>query len=214
MPGTRLVIHSVVATIFVLPFVAVAGDGEFFEVKGEQIMHSAPAGWKLVWMSGAADGRYVAEYIPEADDIKSWREGYLAIERMPYPSSEALAKLRKTKSPLSAVLLHHYIELAARSCGGKHQSMSQRTNTYNDVVFAVGGGFCEKYGTAAPFGEGAFVAFAEGKDYLFRIQYAWRPRSAEDNSDLTWRITPDKAKQYLEAIKASYLCGGHGQPAC
>ncbi len=122
--------------------------------------------------------------------------------------------MEKSKTKISALALRIFIDKASNACGGKHFPMSQRTNIFNGVDFAVGGGFCAKYGSAAPFGEGSFIAFAEGKNYLFRIQYSWRPSSAEDKSSLSWRITPETAKQYLEAIKASYLCGGANQPPC
>ena len=192
-----------------------AEGGTPFAVIGEQIDHPLPKGWKLAWMTGKPDGRFVVEYIPEAEQVDSWREGYLAIERLPYPPAEAMKEIENKKQTTSGVALSLYIQVAKESCVGKHESMSQRSNTINGTYFSVGGGFCDKYGPPAPFGEGAFVAFVQGKDFLFRIQYGWRPKSAEElSANLPWRITAQVAKEYLEAIKASSLCAGIGQPEC
>jgi hypothetical protein len=192
-----------------------ADDGVPFSVVGEQLDHHPPEGWKLAWMNGKADGTYIAEYISEAEDINSWREGYLAIERLEYPPAEVLKEIEKRKSRVADVALYQLVRKAKETCGGQHVEMTQRTNTFNGVYFAVGGGYCDRYGKVAPFGEGSFVAFAEGKSYLFRIQYGWRPKSAQDQEgNVPWRIAPQKAKQYLEAIKAMSLCGGLDQPAC
>lgn len=189
--------------------------GKPFKVIGEQVEHKIPDGWKLAWMEGKADGRYFAEYIPAGEDINSWRTGYLAIERIPYPSPQILDEIHKMKTTFSEIGLHHFMEIAAKRCGEKHIEMSRRVNTFNGVFFAVSGGFCDHYDNIAPFGEGAFVAFLEGKNNVFRIQYSWRPISeATKNNDLPWRIPSNKAEAYLNAIKATTLCGGESQPNC
>lgn len=199
----------------VLHVASAADDGAPFSVIGEQLDHRPPDGWKLAWMSGKADGRYIVEYIPQEENINSWRDGYLAIERLAYPSAEVLKEIETHKTRIAAVALYQFIRKAKESCGGKHSEMAQRTNTFNGVYFAVGGGYCDRYGQAAPFGEGSFVAFAEGKDYLFRIQYGWRPKTIQDQeNNVPWRITPKTAEQYLGAIKATALCGGSNQRAC
>jgi hypothetical protein len=199
-----------------LPLTALASEsGKPFAVIGEQIDHPVPQGWKLAWMDGEPDGRFVVEYIPQSEQIDSWREGYLAIERIPYPSAEALEEVARMNLKPSDFLLNLYIQGAGKSCGGKHEAMSQRSNTFNGAYFSVGGGFCDRYGSAAPFGEGSFVAFVQGESFLFRIQYGWRPRSEQElNRSLPWRITPQDAEAYLGAIKASSLCAGAGQPKC
>lgn len=75
---------------------AAPADGEPFAVVGEQLDHPPPFGWKLVWMSGEAEGSYLAEYVPVTEEINLWREGYLAVERLKYPPAEKLDK-RKTR---------------------------------------------------------------------------------------------------------------------
>jgi len=195
--------------------VSAANEGAPFAVIGEQLDHRPPDGWKLAWMSGKADGSYIAEYIPEEEDIQSWREGYLAIERLEFPPADVLQEIEKYKTRLADVALHQFAKRAKETCGGQHAEMSQRTNTFNGVYFAISGGYCDRYGKAAPFGEGSFIAFAEGQNYFFRLQYGWRPKTIqEQQKNVPWRIDPQKALQYLEAIRASSLCGGLDQPAC
>lgn len=192
-----------------------AEDGVPFAVSGEQVEFHPPSGWKLAWMSGKGNGSYLAEYIPEKENVNEWREGYLAIERLEYPSNEVLREIENNKTRIADLGLIQFLKKAKETCGGQHAAMSQRTNIFNGVYFAVGGGYCDRYGPAAPFGEGAFVAFAEGKRYFFRIQYAWRPKSVDDQKVNTpWRITPEKAKEYIESIKSMSLCGGDVQPVC
>ncbi len=84
----RLAILMLVMSI-VLPIPASSGEtGAPFAVTDEQLDHIVPIGWKLAWMSGSGDGSYIAEYIPEAEEINAWRDGYLAIERVLYPPAE------------------------------------------------------------------------------------------------------------------------------
>ncbi|RST52116.1 hypothetical protein EJI01_16480 [Variovorax sp. MHTC-1] len=191
---------------------AALAEGEPFAVVGEQLDHPSPLGWKLAWMSGEAEGSYVAEYVPATEEINSWREGYLAIERLKYPPAE---KLDKRKTMIADVLAFGYGKNAKEKCGGRHFPMVQRADTFNGTYLAVGGGFCDSYGPAAPFGEGAIFAFAEGKEFLFRIQYGWRPKSAqEQRTNIPWRIDPETARRYIEAIKTTALCNGPAQPLC
>lgn len=186
-----------------------------FSVAGEQLDIPPPKGWKLAWMEGKPDGSFLVEYIPEDEDINSWREGYLAVERFDYPPVNILKDLAKNKIETTDVALVQFIEKVKENCGETYEKMSQGSKTFNGVHFAVGGGYCDKNFSIAPFGEGAFVAFVEGKNYVFRIQYGWRPISAQEQSNnVPWRISPQKAKEYLEAITASTLCGGVSQPVC
>lgn len=209
--------NFLIAVFIASPFVAsAAANGEPFPITGEQLEFPLPEGWKLAWMSGkGGGGGYLSEYIPQTEGIHSWREGYLAVERLEYPSTEALKELEKYKIRLSDFALHQFLKKAKEICGGQHTNMAQRTNIFNGVYFAVGGGYCDRYGPAAPFGEGSFVAFAEGKNFWFRIQYGWRPKTLqEQGNNLPWRISPKKATDYLEAIKAATLCGGVEEPVC
>lgn len=198
-----------------LNFAAHANEGTSFPVIGEQLDHAPPPGWKLAWMTGKADGTYGVEYIPAEENIKTWRGGYLAIARMEYPSAEIRKEIENSKTRVADIALLKYGEVSKKTCGGTHEQMSQRTSVFNGIYFGVSGGFCDKYGPMAPFGEGSVYAFIEGKDYLFRIQYGWRPLSADDQKEyLPWRIAPQKVRGYVEAIRTTTLCGGEGQKMC
>ena len=193
---------------------ATPGDGLPFDIKGESVDHVVPKGWTLAWMSGGADGVYIMEFIPESEDINAWCKGYLAIARSPYPSEDVMAKLRKGGVDISAAAASQHNDEAREGCSGSFRPMSGRTKKYGGAVFAVTGGFCDKYASPAPFGEGAVFAIVEGKSYLFRIQYSWRPVSATENEKLPWRIQPDVVSSYLKAITESTLCGGPDEPTC
>ena len=186
-----------------------------FRVTGEQIEHPVPTGWKLAWMEGNPDSSYYAEYLPEGESIEHWRTGYLLLSRVPLPSAEVLAKVEGGKNKLADGSVIDFFQKASKACAGTNELMSQRTNVFNGIYMAVGGGFCDRYGATAPFGEGALVAFAVGKDYLFKMQYGWRPANEQQaKANLPWRLDAELARQYLEAFKASTLCGGTEQPAC
>lgn len=207
------------ATCTLMTCAAIADEqpaaGKPFAVHGEQLTLPVPRYLKLAWMEGQPDGDYVMEYIPQDEDINSWRGGYLQIARSSYPAPELMAQLEQAKANITDVGLAQDTKKAASTCGGTYRAMPQHALTYSNVRFAVGGGFCDRYGPAAPLGEGAFVAFVQGKDYQFRIQYGWRPNTPqEQNSYLPWRLPPGIMMRYLESIKAATLCGGEDQAAC
>ena len=194
---------------------AAPAAGTSFSVSGERLELGIPAGWKLAWMEGGAEGGFIVEYIPQAEDIQSWREGYLAVQRMPYPSASLMAELKKANVKIADVALHQFMKKVEQTCGGRHQAMTQASNDYNGAHFAVSGGYCDQYGIAAPFGEGSVVAFVEGKEYWFRIQFGWRPNSeSEQQANLPWRVSPQIVKDYVDTIRTASLCGGSGQAAC
>ena len=194
---------------------AATAAGTPFSVSGERLEPRIPAGWKLAWMEGGAHGGFIVEYIPQAEDIQNWREGYLVVQRMPYPSASAMAELKNANAKIADVALYQLMKKVEQTCGGRHQAMTQATNDYGGAHFAVSGGYCDQYGIAAPFGEGSVVAFVEGKEYLFRIQFGWRPKSeSERQANLPWRVSPQIVKAYVETIKTASLCGGSGQAAC
>lgn len=192
-----------------------AADGAPFTVTGEQVVHRPPAGWKLAWMSGKSDGNYFSEYIPDEEDINSWRKGYLLIQRIGFPPNEIVKALEKNRIRIGDALLYSFMQEVRKTCGGRQESMEFKGNNFNGLYFAMGGGFCDRYGPAAPFGEGQIVGFVEGKNFMFRIQYSWRPRSTAEHGDhIPWRIAQDKIEQYRTAIQATTICGNAETPAC
>jgi hypothetical protein len=192
-----------------------AEKGQPFDVSGERIDIQAPAGWKLAWMDGTPNGSYLQEFIPENEDINTWRKGYLSIRRIAYPPAATVEEIKRANSHVADAALASFMKATAANCSEKHTAMSQRANDFNGVHFAVGGGFCDRHGPAMPFGEGAIIAFVEGRDFLFFMQYGWRPADErEAQSNLPLRQSSDVIRSYLEAIKATSLCGGAGQPVC
>ncbi|GGP25005.1 hypothetical protein [Silvimonas amylolytica] len=183
--------------------------GAPFAVTGERVTTQIPKGWKLAWMQGDPAGGFMAEYLPEGEDINHWRGEYLAIARFPYPSATVLKQMTEKKVHISEVALSQFMSATQAGCGGKRDEMPHGLNQIDGLLFAVSGGFCDKLEPAAPFGEGQFVAFIEGKDFLHKVQYSWRPGSAfEASANKPMRLPKQKTVQYLEAIKASRLCDG------
>ncbi len=183
--------------------------GAPFAVTGERVTTQIPKGWKLAWMQGDPAGGFMAEYVPEAEDINHWRGEYLAIARFPYPSATVLKQMADKKVHLSEVALTQFMTATQAGCGGKREETSHGLNQIDGLLFAVSGGFCDKLEPNAPFGEGQFVAFIEGKDFLHKVQYSWRPGSAfEASNNKPMRLSKQKTVEYLEAIKASRLCDG------
>jgi len=180
--------------------------GAPFSVLGERLDISPPQGWKLAWMQGTPEGEYLVEYIPEHEDINSWKTGYLLVVRKPYPPAELMKEIAEMKTRFADLSLIQTINFVAKNCPDKHEPTSQRTNTFNGVYFAVGGGCCSLARDQIPFGEGAFIAFAEGKDFVYKIQYGWRPQSESEKRSSPWGIDEEKSKLFLMSIRSATLC--------
>lgn len=181
-------------------------EGTPFSVKGERLDVTPPNGWKVAWMKGDPNSEYFVEYIPENEDINSWKGGYLMVVRKPYPVPEIMKKIAEAKTRIADLAIINAINTATKNCPDNHEPTSQRTNTFNGVYFAVGGGYCSLGAENVPFGEGAFLAFVEGRDFLYTIQYGWRPQSEAEKRVSPWGIEESKAKFYLESITSATLC--------
>jgi hypothetical protein len=189
-------------------------EGYPFVVNGEQIEFAPPEGWKLTWMSGSANGPYIAEYIPAEESIDTWRKGYLAIQRLALPKEAVLKNLKEANIKLADAMMSAFVSEANKTCDGTNTPMPQESITFNGLYFAISGGFCDKFGAIAPFGEGALIAFAEGEHYWYKIEYAWRPDSQEELNNLPWRIEKGKGIDYMNSIRLMRLCGGPKQLTC
>jgi hypothetical protein len=174
-----------------------------FNVTGERIDIVPPADWKLAFTDGDPNGEYFVEYIPNDETITSWKKGYLFVGRKLFKDDKVKEFAQKNKKYVVSGLLVQSISEAEKLCPGKYEKMSQITNIFNEISFAVGGGYCGN----EKFGEGAFVAFAVSDKFIYKIHYGWcATTESERSSNLPWRISEDKAKAYLEAIKAATLC--------
>ena len=182
-----------------------AAEFKFISVKGDRVDLTPPAEWKLSWMQGTPDGEYLVEYIPQGDDISSWQHGYLMVERLPYPAG-ARESIKQAGATISAVALRQTTNMSSKWCQGNFVPTVQALNTFHRLQFAIGGGYCKLPNKMSRFGEGAFVAFIEGQDYLYKIQYGWRPQSKEEQDASPWGIDEATAKKYLESIKSAVIC--------
>jgi hypothetical protein len=173
---------------------------------GEQLIYQAPENWELAFAEDREEAGYLLEFIPKGDEINSWQQGYLSVQKNPMPSKEILDQIRERNLHPATVALAQYQQAAARSCPGTFDSMAQGDNTFNGTYVSVTGGFCDQYGETAPHGEGAVIAVLEGKSSFFLVKYAWRPKDENENRDHRWRITPESITNYLTSIKQMSVC--------
>lgn len=216
VPGAVATLAAVALSVS-SPTFAEAAAGSAFEVHGEQLQHAVPAGWTLAWMDGdrSGNGEVMAEYLPPGEDIQNWRGGYLLIRRLPMPAADVLQQVAASGATLAQVGITQQQEKAKKFCAGSFTPTSARSNRFNGVEFAVAGGFCDKVGPAAPFGEGAVVAFVQGHGFMHQVQYSWRPLdAAELRRNKPYRIEPARTAGYMQAITSTTLCGGDQQPTC
>jgi hypothetical protein len=198
-----------VAVLYVLltgQALAEEAEVKVFAIQGERLQYQPPQGWKIAYMEGTPDGDYVIEYLPDGENLASWRTGYLSIRRKSLPSENIMDQIKAKKLHLPALVVAQLQQGAKQGCQGKFEAMSHRDNTYNNLYFSVSGGFCGKYGSAAPYGEGSIVAVVEAKANFFTIQYGWRPVSDTDLKDYAWRITPENAEKYIKSIMRMRVC--------
>ncbi|MFA6119828.1 MAG: hypothetical protein WCT35_02415 [Sideroxydans sp.] len=180
--------------------------GEPFSVKGERIDITPPAGWKLAWMIGKPDGEYFAEYIKDGEDVLSWKSGLLLIRRAPYPSADIREQISKLKAKVADVGLIQLANQTREICKGQYVPTAQRVNTFGGLYFSVGGWYCGLVGPNIPYGEGAYVALIEGKDFIHLIQYSWRPQSEVEVKASPWAIEENTATAYLQSIISAVIC--------
>lgn len=191
---------------------AFAVEGDFFEIEGEQLVYKVSTQWRPVWMSGDPKANFFVEYIPEYEQINNWKFGYLKIQRHPYPAPEIMEKIKASGGRISDIAAQQFQEQTSKNCLGKHEKMTHRTNTFNNLFFSVTGGFCNKYGSVAPYGEGAVFAFIEGKDFLHSVQYGWRPideKTAKENAP--WGVFSPLLIQYLNEMKLITTCNSSAE---
>jgi hypothetical protein len=54
----------------------------------------------------------------------------------------------------------------------------------------------------------------QGKQYLFVVQFSWRPSTANELNQYAYRITPARLQQFLDLMNAATLCGGADEGKC
>jgi hypothetical protein len=179
--------------------------GTPFNVKGERLDVIPPPDWKIVWMEGDPNGEYFVEYVPPGEDLETWKAGHLSVIRKPYPSAQTMKEIRDAKLKVADVALIGMVKRLSADCA-TYQEITMRTTMANGLYLALAGGYCGKPSENAPFGEGAFVAFYESKNFIYKVQYSWRPQSEAEKQSSLWAIDAAHAKLYRESIKSATLC--------
>lgn len=192
------------ASIASLPARADMLEGSLFQPNGENLLIQPPAGWRLAYMNGDPNGDYVVEFMPRNESHDSWREGYMSVQRGGLDGTTGMA----------SQVVQRVLKGAQLKCSGHFTAMKRKDTTTNGAATSISGGFCDRYGPAAPYGEGSVVAVVEGQTNLFLVQFAWRPATENELKAYGWRITPQKLQTYLDLLNQATLCGGKEQPAC
>ena len=188
-----------------MPALADPVVGMPFNVKGERLDVTPPPDWKIIWMEGDPKGEYLVEYAPPGEDVENWKTGHLSIVRKPFPSAQTMKEIRDAKLKVADVALIGMVKRISGGCAG-YEEVTMRTSNANGLYLALGGGFCSKPSDNAPLGEGAFVGFYESKNFIYKVQYSWRPQSDAEKQSSLWGIDAAHAKLYRESLKSAALC--------
>lgn len=209
-------ICAALALSALLPAVVAAEglEGAIFQPTGENLMVAPPAGWRLAYMNGVPAGDYVVEFMPANEAHDSWREGYMSVQRRSFPEAGLLANITARNLTVAQVAISEMMQGVQRACPGRFIAMRQKDSVTNGVPTSVSGGFCDRAGNIAPYGEGAVVAAYQGTERVFVVQFGWRPSTANELTQYPYRVTPAKLQQYLDLLNAATLCGGRDQGAC
>lgn len=188
--------------------------GRIFQPAGENLMIAPPAGWRLAYMDGDPGGEYVVDFLPANEAHDSWREGYMGVQRRGYPGASLVENIQARNLSIAQVALAEVMQGAQRNCPGRFNAMGQKVSMTNNMPTAISGGFCERVGPAAPYGEGTVLGVFQGKQYLFVVQFSWRPSTANELNQFAFRITPARLQQFLDLMNAATLCGGPDEGKC
>ncbi len=191
-------------------------DGQLFEVNGMQLVIAPPEGWDAVWMDGDPDGQYFIEYLPKGDDVNSWRDGYIFVQRTSLVSQQDfLNKIESAGYSLLDFMFKSFTYKAQQTCPGNFIKSKPKAEFFNGIKYILGAGYCDKYGPAAPYGESNVFAYAQHGELIFNIKFAWRPRSKQDQIDNPhWPISQEKVDFTFNVLKGAFLCGDEGYEEC
>ena len=193
-----------------------AKDGHLFDVSGLQLAISPPESWSAVWMSGESQGTYFVEYLPEGSDVNSWRDGYILVQRISFiDKQETLNKIESAGFSLVDFAFNGFLYKAQKTCPGNYVKSYSKSETFNNIEYVLGAGYCDKYGPAAPFGESNVFAYVRRGDLLFNVKFAWRPHSKEDQvSNPHWPIPQERVDFVFNVLKSAFLCGDKDHEEC
>jgi len=189
-------------------------NGELFEVSGLQLAISPPEGWSAVWMSGDPDGQYFIEYLPEGDDVNSWRDGYIYVQRTAF-TQDTLDKIERAGYSMLDFAFESFQYNAKITCPGMFFRSKPERENINNLEYVLGAGYCDKYGDAAPYGESTVFAYAWDGEFLFNVKLAWRPHSKDDQLEHPhWPIPQERVAFTFDILKSAFLCGGDEYEEC
>ncbi|OBX03912.1 hypothetical protein QV06_08505 [Gallibacterium genomosp. 3] len=140
---------------------------------GEQIDFSPPKNKALAmrYLYGDPQYSYVAEYIEDKDKIESWKGYYFAQMRMKSP---LVLLVQSTLDGIHKACDNLLVDSFTISMDKDQKSQNLQPNYNNSTYFY----FCNKPLPHAPYGEGGYVVFTEGKEFHFKYWVAWRPEKA------------------------------------
>lgn len=207
-------VAATLAAVAMVPAHADFITGRVFQPQGENLMISPPAGWRMAYMNGDPTGDYVIEFLPPNEALDSWREGYMSVQRRTFPDSALMSNIKARNLTVGSVAIGQIMQNVQSNCPGRFMPMRQKDSFTNAIPTSVSGGFCDRVGTTAPYGEGSVVAAFQGKEKVFVVQFGWRPATANEWQDQAFRITPAKLQTYLDLLNNATLCGGADEPAC
>ena len=197
---------TLTATLTAMPAAHAAQEGSLFQPNGENLIIQPPSGWRLAYMNGDPNGDYVVEFLPQNESHDSWREGYMSVQRGAASVSPGVH--------MSTQIVQRVLQGAQNGCSGHFTPMKQKDSMTNGAYTSISGGFCDRYGPAAPFGEGSLVAVIEGTKNLFLVQFGWRPSTPNELNGYPLRITPQRLQVLLDQLNRAMLCGGADQLTC
>ncbi|MBG7618604.1 hypothetical protein I5R65_03940 [Herbaspirillum sp. AP02] len=214
-PLIRHLLATCAALLMLTPMPSHAeAEGRLFQPVGENLMIAPPPGWRLAYMNGDPEGDYMVDFLPANEAHDSWREGYMGVQRRSFPDAGLLANIRARNLSVPQVALSEVMQGAQRNCPGRFVPMSQKDGSTNNIPLSVSGGFCDRVGPSAPYGEGTVLAVYQGKERLFVVQFSWRPPTENALKQYPYRISPAGLQQFLDLLNAATLCGGPDEGKC
>lgn len=188
-------------------------------IHGEQISILIDDAWFPAWQNllkpqaregqANAEQGYNVEYIPRGQDIEKWRGEYLLVSRMSYPVDP---KEKENIANNAAQLIQ---TLSERHCGQNLKKMPTVSIKIDGQPAVMAGGYCPLPIKVSPKGEGSIFVFIEGKEYLHRVSFNWRPLESE-RAEGTPVIgtSPERLVEFAKRLQNIKLCGRNDTTAC
>lgn len=173
-------------------------DGKPFAVVGERVDAPLPAGAKLAYMAGSAQGEFIAEFANPQEDIARWQTLFVAQQRvndtLPNTVKRTLQAVQSTCDQLSKPKFFAPKKGAAR---------------FQGQILAVSL-HCQQPMPNAPLGELTSMLFLQGQKHTFKYWRAWRPQ----NPQQLQKALQEGMDFFSEGLKQVDLCQPQAGRAC